>query len=519
MPLAARTNMPPSSDCLIVLCCLPRHLVSANDRRMTMLREGSNCWRIARADQLSVVVDADDYFRLAREALLKAERRIMLVGWDFDARIHLTNEDRLPDEPAAVGDFLYWLVERQPELELFLLRWDVGALKTLGRGSTIFTVVKWMQHPRIHTKLDGAHPPAASHHQKIVSIDDNFAFCGGIDMTGDRWDTRAHRDDDPGRRRPGGQAYDPWHDATSALSGPAAAVLAEGCRQRWERATGAMLSPVEGSVNAWPDSLPPQFTDVEIGIARTLPALSEDEQGIHEIETLFVDQVAAARRMIYMESQYFASRKVAEAIARRLDEPDGPEIVIVNPDTAQGWLEPVAMDSARGRLMEALRRRDTHGRLRVYHPVTAGGEPIYVHAKITFIDDHQMRIGSANLNNRSMRLDSECDVIVAAEPGEDTAVTQAIVTLRNGLLAEHLGVSLDDVTATLDETGSLVATVERLRGEGRTLVPFEEPDLSAVEEWLADHEVLDPEGPDEMFEAFNKRGLFRRLRKPKARLR
>jgi phosphatidylserine/phosphatidylglycerophosphate/cardiolipin synthase-like enzyme len=482
---------------------------------MTMLREGENCWRIAPVERMSVIVDADDYFRLARDALLKAERRIMLVGWDFDARIRLTNEERLPGEPESVGDFLYWLVERRPELDLYLLRWDVGAIKTLGRGSTAFTVLKWMRHPRIHTKLDGAHPPGGSHHQKIVSIDDRFAFCGGIDMTSDRWDTRDHRDDDPRRLRPGGQPYGPWHDATSALSGDAAAVLAEGCRDRWQRATGDELVPVADGVDAWPDALKPQFRDVDIGIARTLPVIA-DSPGIHEIEALFVAQIAAAQRMIYMESQYFASRKVAEAIAHRLDEPDGPEIVIVNPVTAQGWLEPLAMDTARGRLMEALRRRDKQGRLRMYHPVTQESEPIYVHAKITFIDDRQLRIGSANLNNRSMRLDSECDVIIDAGAESDTDVNSAIVELRDNLLAEHLGVDATKVAATLAETGSLIATVEQLRSSGRTLVPYEDPDLTAVEAWLADHEVLDPEGPDEMFEALSARGLFRRLRKPKS---
>lgn len=464
---------------------------------------------------MAVIVDADIYFRLARAALLKAERRIMLVGWDFDARIHLTNEARLPGEPDTVGEFLYWLVERRPGLELYLLRWDVGAIKTLGRGSTMFTVVKWMTHPRIHTKLDGAHPPAASHHQKIVSIDDRFAFCGGIDMTGDRWDTRDHREDDPGRRRPNGQPYKPWHDATSALDGAAAEALGELCRDRWMRATGDTLAPVAGDADIWPEALDPQFRAIDVGIARTLPEIA-NHPAAHEIEALFVDQIGAARTTIYMESQYFASRKVAEAIAYRLDEPDGPEIVIVNPDTAQGWLEPVAMDSARARLMQALFHHDKGGRLRMYHPVTTAGTPIYVHAKMTFIDDRQLRIGSANLNNRSMRLDSECDVIVDAGEGADTTLTTAIAALRDDLLAEHLDVPADEVTRTIAATGSLIAAIEQLRGAGRTLVPYEVPNLSDVEAWLADHEVLDPEGPDEMFEALSTRGLFRRLRKPKS---
>jgi phosphatidylserine/phosphatidylglycerophosphate/cardiolipin synthase-like enzyme len=482
---------------------------------MTLLREYETCWRIANASRMSVIIDADAYFARAREALLRAEKRIMLIGWDFDARIHLTSSERLPGEPESIGEFLYWLVERRPALEIYLLRWDVGAIKTLGRGSTMLTVLKWMRHPRIHTKLDGRHPPAASHHQKIVSIDDGFAFCGGIDMTGDRWDTRAHADADPGRHRPGGQPYMPWHDATMALSGDAARALADVARDRWHRAGGRPKQPLETAHDAWPDTIEATFCDIDVGIARTMPT-HDDEPGIHEIEALFVAQIASAKRFIYMESQYFASRKVAEALAARLDEVNGPEVVIVNPFTAQGWLEPIAMDTARARLMEALRRHDHDGRLRMYHPVTTTGEPIYVHAKITIVDDTQLRVGSANLNNRSMRLDTECDIVVDADRNDDPVLRDTIANLRHDLIAEHLDTSIETIAATLADTGSLIATVERLRGSGRTLVPYELPDPGAVKAWLADHEVLDPEGPDEMFEALDARGLFRRrLRKPK----
>lgn len=480
---------------------------------MTLLEPGRNCWRIARADRLAVIVDADDYFRHARAAFLNARRRIMLVGWDFDARIALTSGKRLPGEPKTVGEFLYWLVDRTPDLEIYLLRWDVGALKTLGRGSTMLTVLKWMRHPRIHTKLDGRHPPAASHHQKLVAIDEDFAFCGGIDMTGDRWDTRDHTDDDPGRKRPNGSPYMPWHDATMALSGPAAAAVGELCRLRWERATGDALASTDANDCAWPEALDPMMRDVDVALART-GAEMDGEDGDHEIEALFVDQIAAAQRHVYLESQYFASRKVAEAIAKRLDEADGPEFVVINPETAQGWLEPIAMDSARARLIEALHRRDKHGRFRLYHPVTARGDPIYVHAKVAIFDDRQLRVGSANLNNRSMRLDTEADAVVDAS-GQGDDVPRAIAALRNDLLAEHLGVDAAEVAAKLDKTGSLIETIEALRGEGRTLVPYVEKDVSGVEKWLADNEVLDPEGPDEMFEALSARGLFRRMRKPK----
>jgi phosphatidylserine/phosphatidylglycerophosphate/cardiolipin synthase-like enzyme len=471
------------------------------------LEPGRNCWRIERASRASVIVDAADYFEAARKAMLAAEHRIMLIGWDFDARIKLG-----PDETMKLGNFVLSLVKRRPGLHVYLLRWDTGALKTVFRGSTIFTLARWMLHKRIHTKLDGAHPTGGSHHQKIVVIDDCFAFCGGIDMTSDRWDTRAHRDDDPRRLEPNGKPYGPWHDATTALEGPIAEALGELARDRWKCASGEALEPVRGRTDCWPEDLPCQFRDAEIAISRTRPDMP-DLPEVREIERLILDQIASAKRHIYAESQYFASRRIAEAMARRLDEPEGPEIVLINPISADGWLEQVAMDTARARLFQALHQRDTHGRLRLYHPYTAAGVPIYVHAKIMVVDDRILRVGSSNFNNRSLGLDTECDVTIDARRTANAGARPAIRAIRDGLIAEHLGVEADEVARGIDNDGSLISTIERLRGAGRSLRPYEVPDLNEVEKWLADNEVLDPENPEELFEGFAKRGLLRRFRR------
>ncbi|RDE05499.1 phospholipase D-like domain-containing protein [Sphingomonas aracearum] len=475
-----------------------------------MLAPGRNCWRLARADKATVLIDADRYFRAARSAMLKAKKQILLIGWDFDARIDLMpGHDPQDGAPTRVVDFIHWLVERDPELQVYTLRWDVGALKTLARGSNVVTLARWLAHPRIHAKLDGKHPVGASHHQKIVVVDDCLAFAGGIDMTSGRWDTREHLDDQPCRAlRPGGKQLKPWHDATTALMGEAAAALGTLCRDRWERAGGDPIAAPNVTNDCWPDDLEPDFTAVDVAISRTQPAM-DDQEPIYEIEQLYLDLIARARRHIYAESQYFASRRIAEALAKRLAEPDGPEIVIVNPDTAEGWLEPVAMDTARARLFQALKHRDTHDRLRLFHPQTEGGTPIYVHAKILVVDEAVLRIGSSNFNNRSLRLDTECDVTIDEEQGADPA---CIAAIRNGLLAEHLGSDRETVAATLAETGSLIATVDRLRRPGRTFVPYEVPDLSGVEKWLADNEVLDS-GEDSPFEAMAKGGLLRHLRR------
>ena len=472
---------------------------------------GQTCWRIERAARAAVIVDAENYFRAAREAMMKAKRQILLVGWDFDARIRLVH-DTDDGAPETVGAFISWLVERTPELEVYLLRWDVGAIKTFFRGRTLLTTLAWMAKDQITTKLDGHHPTGASHHQKIVVIDDCLAFCGGIDMTAERWDTRAHLDDEPRRVDPGGRAYKPWHDATTALEGPVAAALGELARQRWVMAGGDPIRPVPEPHDCWPTTLTPDFAHIDVAIARTIPEMV-DQQPVHEIEQLYLRLIGEARDVVYAESQYFASRRVAKAIVDRLQERDGPEIVIVNPETAQGWLEPLAMDTARSRLVEAIRHHDPHRRFRLYQPFTAGGEAIYVHAKVLVVDDRVLRIGSSNFNNRSMRLDTECDVAIEATGDEDRV---AIARIRNDLIAEHLGVQPDRFAAALALRGSLIDTIEALRGPGRTLRDYVTPDLNAVEAWLAENEVLDPENPDDMFEPMGGdllRGLRRRTRR------
>lgn len=476
-----------------------------------LLEPGRNCWRIEPATRARVIIDADDYFKASRAAMLKARKQILLVGWDFDARIRFGG-DIDDGAPVRVGEFLSWLVKRTPGLHIYILRWDTGAFKTLFHGQTLLRIAQWLRDPNIHFRLDAHHPPAGSHHQKVVVIDDDVAFCGGIDMTAGRWDTREHADTEPGRIDPNGQPYGPWHDATTLLQGPVATALGDMCRERWAISGGDPIAPVSQGADCWPDGAEADFTKVDVGIARTVPEMA-NQQPCHEIENLYVDLIARAKRWVYAESQYFASRKVAEAIAKRLSEADGPEFVIVHPTSADGWLEPVAMDSARARLVEALRTGDPHGRLRLYHPFTAQGEPIYVHAKVTVIDDTVLRIGSSNFNNRSLRLDTECDAVIDAAPTHYQQSVRAISGIRNALLAEHLGTDGQTIETMLEQTGSLIATVENLRGLGRSLRPYEVPDLDAVRIWLADNKILDPEGPGEMFEALSlRKPLLGRLR-------
>jgi uncharacterized membrane protein YdjX (TVP38/TMEM64 family) len=212
---------------------------------------------------------------------------------------------------------------------------------------------------------------------------------------------------------------------------------------------------------------------------------------------LYLDSIAVARRSIYVENQYLTAATLAEALAARLEEPDGPEVVIVVPRSCSGWLEEGTMGLLRGRVLRRLREADRHGRLGVYFPRLAGdGCPsLNVHAKLMIIDDTFVRIASSNLSNRSMGLDTECDL--AIEAGDDGRVGTLAVHLRRRLLAEHLGVPVARVSRSLARTGSLLRTIEELRGGERTLEPLAEEEPRWLERAMPANAVLDLERPIE----------------------
>ncbi|HWH18095.1 MAG TPA: phospholipase D-like domain-containing protein [Allosphingosinicella sp.] len=464
-----------------------------------------------KANRAALVVDAADYYRHALEAMQQARSQIILIGWDVDTRVPLVDEEPESGAPRHLGPLISWLSRRRPELEIYILVWDHAAMSIPGRGTTMLRLARWATKKRIHLKFDHMHPLAASHHQKTLVIDDEIGFCGGIDITADRWDTRHHKDNDPGRRRPfTRRVYEPWHDAIMAVDGRAAEALGDLARIRWKIATGNDLPVPADRGKPWPKELKPIFRDVEVGIARTRGREGSIEE-IREIEALFVDLIERAERFVYVETQYFASRVVAEAIGRRLAERDGPEFVVVNPRTAYGWLDETVMSPARYELVKALREKDEHGRFRIYYPVTEGGADIYVHAKIMIVDDDYLRVGSANMNNRSMGLDSECDLLVDGTGRDD--VRRRIADIRTDLIAEHLGLAPRQVGQCFERTRGLISCIEELRGRGRTLVPLDPENPGKIKKKMAKSELLDPEAADELFEPRARPGLLAGIRK------
>jgi phosphatidylserine/phosphatidylglycerophosphate/cardiolipin synthase-like enzyme len=174
------------------------------------------------------------------------------------------------------------------------------------------------------------------------------------------------------------------------------------------------------------------------------------------------------------------------------------------------------MDAARVQLVRAFAKAKHGDRLKIYYPRTQDGEPIYVHAKTAIVDDRMLRVGSANMNNRSMGLDSECDVTIDTALPANRGVEPTIRRLRESLIAEHLDADPEEVVRRFDATGSLIETIEALRGNGRSLELLDLVPPGPLDEFIADNELLDPTSPDAMFEGIAERGLKKSWHRGKA---
>ncbi|MBB6181683.1 phospholipase D-like domain-containing protein [Pseudorhizobium flavum] len=463
-------------------------------RTNPIIKPGHNAWRSSRAEKTAFLVDGADYFRRLDQVLEHARRSIFIIGWDFNPDIRLRPED--PGCP-TLGERLRILVESRPDLEVRLIVWGMGPVYS-GKSLKMFGRMDWSDHERITLKFDFDHPLRASHHQKIVAIDDKTAFLGGIDLTARRWDDREHRSDNPLRKSPDGTAYGPVHDVQSIVTGPAAVLIGDVARRRWRKLTGETLQPLpslEGP-NPWPDDLDATLRDCSAALALTEAWKWKGRRGHREAIRLTHDALRAAERHLYIETQYLASFGVARTIARRLKEPRGPEIVVVVTRESHGFVEQLMMGKNRNRLIRRLMRADRYNRLRVYYAVTPDAQgndrEIVVHSKVIIVDDRFIRVGSSNLNNRSEGLDTECDIALETYTAEGR---QAIERVRDDLIAEHLDASPEQVSEQIRITGSLIAAIDALNTSPRGLRQFHVGPKEGDTESVVGTGIIDPKQP------------------------
>ncbi|MEM9013090.1 MAG: phospholipase D-like domain-containing protein [Pseudomonadota bacterium] len=246
------------------------------------------------------------------------------------------------------------------------------------------------------------HP--ATHHQKLAVFDDATVFLGGQDVDERRYDDRRHS-------RPAEQT---WQDVSCIFTGPAVRFAID------------HLARFRSVAEPTPTRSP--FLRTMSRPWRRNPFAISPRTVLAEIEAETCRLFARAESLIYIETQFLRSQPIARALAAAGRRNPRLTVIVMLPAAP----EDVAFENATGldaRFGEYLQARAVRIVRRAFgqraffgmplKPVakqspgrdTAEGAPIvYIHSKLTIVDDRGAIVSSANLNGRSLRWDTEAGI-------------------------------------------------------------------------------------------------------------
>lgn len=422
-----------------------------------ILSPGRNLWCDKPVRAAGLLIDGSDYYRAFYGAAQKARRYILLSGWQFDSDACLLRGEEAEGAPGPVTllKFLDSLCERTPELQIYMLAWDFHVVFAIEREWVQRLVFEWTTNERLRFHFDSNHADRGCHHQKFVVIDGELSFLGGLDLCDHRWDTRRHLEQNA-LRTSRGVPHKPFHDVQAYLFGSElSGSLAELFTARWKAAGGDPIELPGSTDTTFDASYVPEaavpIASERVALSRTDPrGAPTGTEGCREVCDLYLDAIAGAERLIYIETQYFSSREIGEALVGRLSAGGRSplQVVIVLNMRAETLKEEVAVGLAQAKIIDDLRKaaRGTAHTLGIYYTIPAHegeGEPeraTYIHSKLMIVDDRFLNVGSANLTNRSGSVDTELNASFETEdPGD--ALGRSICAARLGLIAEHLGVA------------------------------------------------------------------------------
>jgi len=491
---------------------------------MSILKPGSNCLGIYQTGETGVLIDACDYYRAFYHAASQARRYILLMGWQFDSEVRLVRGKEAKNASLDVSflRFLEDLCDRTPQLEIYLLAWDFSAVFSLEREWFQDFIFDWTTNERLHFRFDSVHATGATHHQKLVVVDGQIAFSGGMDICSNRWDDRYHLKSNPERTDIEGSIYGAYHDIQSYCTGPAVKVLSDLFTRRWLDSGGELLKFPEvrrrialDAAEAFP------LPTGEVAVSRTqAPVDSIGQHGIHEIRRLFIDAIMSADRLIYLENQYFSSQAIYFSLIARMTAPERPplQIIMILPDRLP-FTEELFLGLPQVKMLRSLQlvAEKTGHSLRVYSSTALEDDGkrrmTFIHSKLLLVDDRFLTVGSANATNRSMGLDTELNLSwEATDPAGQPELVAAIRGVRSSLLAEHAGLYGRGEERRFERVEELTGHLECLADDHEARLCRYAPDAFLEEnDWVEALDpialLVDPEKPldsELLFESFSK---------------
>ncbi|WP_245163181.1 VTT domain-containing protein [Bradyrhizobium vignae] len=423
---------------------------------------GDTVWRRCEAQRVAVLNDAAVYFAALRQALLEAQDLVYIIGWDIHSETRLVGASGRADDglPEQLGAFLRALVHRRPTLRIDILVWDFVSFYASEREWNSAAKFTAETYGRVRFHLDATLPFGSAQHQKIVCIDGSLAFVGGLDLTIRRWDTSEHRAVHELRCDPEGKPYPPFHDVQCMVDGEAAASLLDIAEGRWRAAGGKAHDRRAPRSSRWPANVPIEAEHMPVGIART-EVVCPAGSSINEVERSLIAAIRSATSFIYIENQFTSAIKIARELVEQMLRVPSLRVLVVAPKLHSSWLESQAMQNGRGAFIDCFGTAGIADRIRFVYPVSRSGDTdaaVMVHSKLIIVDNRILRIGSANLNNRSMGADSECDLIFEAATEEHrdfiASVRRRLIAHFCGLDEQIIGQDEDRLFAVLDDVAS-----------------------------------------------------------------
>jgi cardiolipin synthase len=357
-------------------------------------------------DSVEVFHDAAATFDAIEAAVIAAKHHVHVCYYIFEPhRLGLRLRDALIAK-AKSGVTVRVLVDDvgSPALS----RKFVGPMLAAGIHVARFNVVAFS---RIRSRID------FRNHRKIVVCDGIVGFTGGVNISDDylprnpdaSTGVRLH---DARKRRHG--HGEPWRDSHVKLVGDAVRWLQLTFLDDWRYTTGYS---VRDEVY-----FPPQRRTGKHLVQIVASGPDRDVEAIHK---MYFAAIATARERIYATTPYFVPDE-AVLLAFTTAAMRGVDVRVLVPRWGDSLVVTAAVRSYYDVLLAA--------GVRVYEY-----QPTMIHAKTMVVDDYFSAIGTANMDNRSFRLNFEVSAVLY---GEEHAEALAAQFRRDLELAKEIKASV-----------------------------------------------------------------------------